>query len=67
MKFDIDINENRISATSTSYLEDSEVRIHVSLPWALFGMAAPAPKTTPPTVQIPLNIAENSSEEIEHG
>ena len=67
MKFDLDINESRISATSTSTVDDSEVRIHVSLPWALFGFSPPTNVVSPATTQMPLVLCEPVAEEKANG
>ena len=67
MKFDLDINESRISATSTSVVNTAEVKIHVSLPWALFGFTPPANQFTPATTQMPLVLCEPVAEEKANG
>ena len=67
MKFDLDINESRISATSTSTVDNSEVRIHVSLPWALFGFSPPTNVTAHATTQLPLVLCEPVVEEKVNG
>lgn len=67
MKFDLDVNETRISATSLSEVDGSEVRIHVSIPWAVFGISAPTAPIRQPSVQLPLVNIEGQSQEISNG
>lgn len=58
MKFDIEVTEQRINATSTLSIDGAEIRVNLNFPWAMLGVAQP--KVTAPSTQIALPIAQET-------
>jgi len=67
LKFDLDLNETRISATSVTNFDGAEIRVHVSIPWVAFGISAPPAQIKQPSVQLPLVDIENVAQEVTNG
>lgn len=58
MKFDIEVTEQRINATSTLNIDGAEIRVNLNFPWALLG--ATQPQVTAPSTQTTLPIAQET-------
>jgi hypothetical protein len=61
LKFDLEVTETRVSATSTFSLEGAEIRINLNVPWETIGFSV-TPQVKEPVVQTTLALVTDNQE-----